>query len=181
MKRRLLTIATLLLLAATLRAETELDRQMEIMKRAYRELKIAMEAPKDADKAKYLAAVDKLRAASEESKKFEPAMTKDVAAEKRADFLTGYKQEMDELIEQIDELKQQITDGKWDDAKKQLGLINQAQRDGHKQYRAEKKEGRGGRPPRGPEGAPQPPPPGAPEAPAGGPAGGAPPPPPPQE
>ena len=110
---------------------------MDKMKYAFRGLRTAMEAPVDADKDKYVALADKLRAASVASKEHEPEKTREIPDDKRAEFLAGYRQSMDDLIALIDQLKTQLAAGDWDAARKQIQLINQSQRDGHKEFRSE--------------------------------------------
>lgn len=140
MKTCLASLLLAIALVAPLHADSPLEKKMETMKRAFKELKVGLQDPAKADKAKLIAAADKLRQAAVDSKNYEPEKTKEIPADKRAEFLAGYKQEMDELIEQIDELKTYLNEGKWAEASEQLTAINQAQRDGHKEYRSEKED-----------------------------------------
>lgn len=110
---------------------------MEKMKRAFRGLRGSLEAPAEADKDSYLAMADKLRAAAVASKDYEPEKTDAIPQDKRAEFLVGYRQSMDDLVELIDGLKTQLSAADWDGARAQIKLINQAQRDGHKEFRSE--------------------------------------------
>lgn len=118
-------------------ADSPLESKMEKMKRAFRGLRTAMEAPVDADKSKYVAMADDLRAASVASKDYEPEKTREIPQDKRAEFLAGYRQSIDDLIVLIDQLKTQLEAGDWNAARTQIKLINQSQRDGHKEFRSE--------------------------------------------
>lgn len=110
---------------------------MEKMKRAFRSLRSALEEPVEADKSKYVALAEDLRAASVASKEYEPEKTREIPQEKRAEFLAGYRQSMDDLIALIDQLKSQLSAGEWEAAREQIKLINQSQRDGHKEFRSD--------------------------------------------
>ena len=120
-----------------LRADSPLEKQMNQMRRSFKELKKAMEAPVEADKPKYLGWVADLKKASEEAKTMEPEKTEKVPAEEQKAFLEGYRSKMEESIELTDELGKAIEAGKWAEAKGLIGQINQVQREGHKKYRAE--------------------------------------------
>lgn len=135
-----LTVAATLLFVAGLScvyADSPLESKMDKMRRAFRELRTAMEAPVDADKDKYVAMADQLRAASVAAKEYEPGKTSEIPQDKRAAFLAGYRQSMDDLIALIDQLKTKLAAADWDGARDQIKLVNQAQRDGHKEFRSE--------------------------------------------
>ena len=137
LRHPLLIVLSILTCAATLRADSPLESQMDKMKYAFRGLRTALEAPVDSDRDKYVALVDKLREASVKSKDLEPEKTETIPDDKRAEFLEGYRQSMDDLIALIDQLKGQLAAGDWDAARGQIDLINQSQRDGHKEFRTE--------------------------------------------
>ena len=120
-----------------LQADTALEKQMNQMRRSFKELKKAMEAPVEADKQKYLGWVADLKKAAEESKTLEPEKTEKVPADEQKAFLEGYRSKMEEMIGQIDQLGQAIEAGKWAEAKSLIGQINQVQREGHGKYRSD--------------------------------------------
>ena len=120
-----------------LQADTALEKQMNQMRRSFKELKKAMEAPVEADKQKYLGWVADLKKAAEESKTLEPEKTEKVPADEQKAFLDGYRSKMEEMIGQIDQLGQAIEAGKWAEAKSLIGQINQRQREGHGKYRSD--------------------------------------------
>lgn len=110
---------------------------MDKMKHAFRGLRTALQSPVDADKDKYVSLADKLRDAAIKSKDYKPGKTDSGPADKRAEFLEGYRQSMDDLIALIDQLKTQLAAGDWDAARTQIDLINQSQHDGQKELRSE--------------------------------------------
>jgi soluble cytochrome b562 len=124
-------------LGQAVQADTPLEKQMNQMRRSFKELKKAMEAPVEADKQKYLGWVADLKKAAGESKTLEPEKTEKVPADEQKAFLEGYRSKMEEMIGQIDQLGQAIEAGKWAEAKSLIGQINQVQREGHGKYRGD--------------------------------------------
>ena len=110
---------------------------MNQMRKSFRELKIAMSSPVEADKQKYLVWVADLKSAAEASKSLEPEKTSKVPADQKTGFLEGYKNKIDELADEIDSLGKAIEAGKWEEAKALVAQINQVQREGHQKYRSE--------------------------------------------
>ena len=96
--------------------------------------------PVEADKQKYLSWVADLKSASESSKTMEPEKISNIPADQRTAFLEGYRNKMDEMLDEIDSLGKAIEAGKWDEAKALVGQINQVQREGHQKYRSESNE-----------------------------------------
>lgn len=122
-------------MAGSLQADTPLEKRMNQMRKSFRELKKAMEAPVEADKAKYLEWVAELKKASEEAKAMEPKKAAFVPDDQKKAFVEGYQRKMGESISKIEELGQAIEAGKWAEAKALIGQINQIQREGHNKYR----------------------------------------------
>ena len=120
-----------------LHADSPLEKQMNQMRRSFKELKKAMEAPVEADKPKYLGWVSDLKKASEEAKTMEPEKTDKIPEDQKKAFLEGYRSKMEESIELTDELGKAIEAGKWAEAKALMGQINQVQREGHGKYRTQ--------------------------------------------
>jgi len=127
-------------LCPSLHADSSLETKMNQMRKSFRELKKAMAAPVEADKQKYLSWVADLKSASEASKAMEPEKTSNVPTDQKKAFLEGYRNKMDELVDEIDSLGKAIEAGKWDEAKALVGQINQVQREGHQKYRSESNE-----------------------------------------
>jgi len=130
----------LLVLCPVLHADSLLETKMNQMRKSFRELKKAMVAPVDADKKKYLSWVADLKSATEASKALAPEKTSHVPADQKDAFLGGYRNKMDEMVDEIDALGKAIEAGKWDEAKALIAQINQVQREGHQKYRSESNE-----------------------------------------
>ncbi len=81
---------------------------MNKMRRSFKDLKKAMEAPVEADKPKYLGWVADLKKASEEAKAMEPEKAEKIPEDQRKVFLEGYRSKMEESIELTDELGKAI-------------------------------------------------------------------------
>jgi len=141
-QNRLTSYALLLffILCPSLRADSPLETKMNQMRKSFRELKKAMVAPVDADKKKYLSWVADLKSATEASKALAPEKTSHVPADQKDAFLEGYRNKMDEMVDEIDALGKAIEAGKWDEAKALIAQINQVQREGHQKYRSESNE-----------------------------------------
>ena len=123
-----------------LQADSPLEKKMNQMRKSFRELKKAMVAPVEADKQKYLAWVVDLKSGAEASEILEPEKTSKIPSDQKAAFLEGYKNKLDELVDEIDALGKAIEAGKWDEAKSLVTQINQIQREGHEKYRMENNE-----------------------------------------
>lgn len=132
-----IVILLILAILSNLHAETPLETKMDAMKAAFRNLRSGLESPVDSDKEKYLALVEKLHDASVAAKNFDPQKTASIPQDKREEFLRLYRKKMDDLITLIDGLKKQISSGAWDSAREQIKLINQSQKEGHKEFRSE--------------------------------------------
>ena len=135
--RTCLFALVVLCVSASVRAESPLGEQMDVMKNAFRSLKTAMEAPVDADKDKYVASADELRSAALKAKEFDPKKLGEIPEGDREQFLADYRQSIDQLVALIDQLKTQLAAGDWDAARAQMRLINRAQADGHEKFRSE--------------------------------------------
>jgi len=142
MHRRMLPFFVFLFLAhcSGLYADSPLEAKMNQMRKSFRELKKAMVAPVETDKQKYLSWVADLKSATEASQALAPEKTSHVPADQKNAFLEGYRNKMDEMVDEIDALGKAIEVGKWDEAKALIAQINQVQRGGHQKYRSESNE-----------------------------------------
>lgn len=135
---RLAIILSLLVFIPSLQAASPLEKKMKIMKQATKDLKAGLEAPAEPDQTALLKHVTKLREAATAAASLEPAKTADVPEAKRDAFVASYKKAMENVVKQIDELAQFVSAGNWDAARKQMGVINQSRRDGHKEFMNER-------------------------------------------
>jgi soluble cytochrome b562 len=148
MKNRLLllTAAFALAFAPALRAqdaksdepETELGAKMEKISSAWRiaKRKIANPAEKEDTLAKLAIVKENMVAAT----KLEPDLKKSKPAAEQAKFVADYQAKMKEEIKKIDEIIGLVKAGKHDEAAKLVGVVDQDQKDAHKQFKKQKKK-----------------------------------------
>lgn len=117
---------------------TPLEKKMKVMKQATKDLKADLIEASQPDKTENLKHVAKLREAAVAAGALEPAKTADIPEAKRAAFVADYKKSIEHLVAEIDELAELISAGKWDAARKQMSVLNQSRRDGHKEFMRER-------------------------------------------
>ncbi|MES2310055.1 MAG: cytochrome b562 [Verrucomicrobiota bacterium] len=121
----------------TLHADTPLEGKMSKMKGTFKELSKSLQAPVEADKAKYVQLATQLRDLMKESRELTPEKTDEIPAEKRAEFVQGYQKQIDQSIALLETMIQTLEASNWPEAQKQFDLLKQYQKEGHKAYRAE--------------------------------------------
>ncbi len=150
MKIRLLsaTLLTALALGVGLNAQapkdapkddqTELGAKMEKVGSAWRRIKAQIaDASKNEDTLAKLAIVkENLTAAL----KYEPEIKKDKPAGEQAKFVSDYQAKLKEEITKIDEIVALVKGGKNEEAAKIVGVVDQDQKDAHKQFKKAKKK-----------------------------------------
>jgi soluble cytochrome b562 len=112
--------------------DTELSKHMEDLSKALKAIKKNVkDAAKNADSLKLVETAEKAAVAC---KDLPPAMLEKTPAEKKAEVLAGYKKAMDLCIAEIAKLKQQLKDGKNEDAAETLKNLKMLEDDGHEKY-----------------------------------------------
>ena len=134
----LIAIALTLAAPLCLRADTPLGEKMDVMGKAMKALGTALKSPVDASKDKYIRLADDFHAAAVAARKLEPEKTTHIPEADRAKFLAEYHKGMDHLISETDKLKAELAAGKWDAARKQLQLMGDTRKAGHKEFRLKK-------------------------------------------
>ena len=146
MKNRLLLLTTVFALAlgpvAFTRAadepETELGKKMEKISSAWRVAKRQLpDSSKNADTLEKLATVKENMTAAT---KLEPDLKKEKPAAEQAKFVADYQAKMKEEIKKIDEVIALVKAGKNDEAAKLVAVVDQDQKDAHKQFKKAKKK-----------------------------------------
>jgi hypothetical protein len=146
MKKRLLFLTAVfaLVLAPAVHAqskdepETELGSKMEKISSAWRVAKRQLpDSSKNQDTLAKLATVKEHMVASTN---LEPDLTKTKPEAERAKFVADYKAKMKEEIKKIDEIIALVKAGKNDEAAKLVGVVDQDQKDAHKQFKKAKKK-----------------------------------------
>jgi hypothetical protein len=121
-----------------LHADTPLEEKMDKMKGPFKELAKSLQAPVEADKAKYVQLATKVRDLLKQSRELSPEKTEAIPAEKRAEFLKSYQEQIDKSVSIFDTLIPLLEASNWTEAQKQIDLMKQAQKEGHKSFRVER-------------------------------------------
>lgn len=137
---RIPSVAVAITLVASLcmGADTQLGDEMDKMKDAVKALGKALESPSDANKAQYASLAGDFIAAATAAKKLEPEKTGTLPEADREKFLAEYHEGIDKLIGQAEKLKKQLAAGQWDEAGKELKLMGDTRKAGHKEFRLHK-------------------------------------------
>lgn len=118
-------------------AETELGAKMEKMGGAFRALRKQIgDSSKNADS---LAKVAVLRQNAEASAKLEPAMKKDVPADRQQKFVADYQAQMKKFVQMCDKLEAALKANNNAEAEKLCAAMGEAQKAGHKGFKKEEK------------------------------------------
>lgn len=118
--------------------ETELGQKMEKISSAWRIAKRQLpDSSKNADTLTKLATVKENMVAAT---KLEPDLAKSKAAGEKAKFVADYQAKMKEEIKKIDEVIALVKAGKNDEAAKLVAVVDQDQKDAHKQFKKAKKK-----------------------------------------
>ena len=146
MKKRLLFLTAVfaLALAPAVHAqskdepETELGSKMEKISSAWRVAKRQLpDSSKNQDTLAKLATVKEHMVASTT---LEPDLTKTKPEAERAKFVADYKAKMKEEVKKIDEIIALVKAGKNEEAAKLVSVVDQDQKDAHKQFKKSKKK-----------------------------------------
>jgi soluble cytochrome b562 len=112
---------------------TELEDQMEIIGKTFRSLRRAVRDPaKNAESAEMAA---KMLKAAKASIEFEPKWTAEQPADEQADFVAGYKKEMEVFIQLLTDLQAALEADDNDKANEIIGELRDQQRASHKVYK----------------------------------------------
>src|SRR4051794_64732 len=124
--------ASLVRAAEEKKAETELAKKMEEINKALKAIKKGVkDSAKNADAVKLAETAEKAAVAC---KDLPPAMLEKTPEAKKAEVVAGYKKAMDGVIADLGKLKQQLKDGKNEDAAETLKKLKELEDDGHEKY-----------------------------------------------
>jgi hypothetical protein len=118
--------------------ETELGGKMEKISSAWRVAK--RQLPDSSKNADTLAKLAIVKENMEASVKLEPEIKKEKPAGEQAKFVADYQAAMKAEIKKVDEMIALVKAGKNDEAAKLAGVIDQDQKDAHKQFKKAKKK-----------------------------------------
>lgn len=123
--------------AAEKEAATELEDKMDEINGAYRKLgRQIADATKNADSIKQVGII---RTNAQAAMKLEPKKTKEIPAADQAKFKADYQAKMKSFVADVDKLEAALKANKNDEAAAILKTLKQAQDDGHKEFRKDKK------------------------------------------
>jgi soluble cytochrome b562 len=146
MKNRLLFLITAFALAigpvvrtqAADEPETELGQKMEKISSAWRVAKRQLaDSSKNQDTLAKLASVKENMVAAT---KLEPDLAKAKSGAEKTKFVADYQAKMKEEVKKIDEVIALVKAGKNDEATKLVAVVDQDQKDAHKQFKKAKKK-----------------------------------------
>ncbi len=119
-------------------ADTPLEKKMDQMKKAYKELSKSIEKPVESEKMRYQKLAEELRDLMKESGKLSPQKTEMIPADQRGAFIEGYQKAINQSVATLEALIQAIQTSNWSEAQKLMALLKQHQKEGHQEYRAER-------------------------------------------
>jgi soluble cytochrome b562 len=143
MKKRLLFLTAVFALAvcpafSADEPETELGAKMEKISSAWRVAKRQLADPaKNADTLTKLATVKENMTAA---LKLEPDIKKEKPVAEQAKFVADYQASMKKEIAKVDEIIALVKAGKNEEAAKLVAVVDQDQKDAHKQFKKAKKK-----------------------------------------
>lgn len=126
-------VATVPVINAADKEETELGDKMDKMGGAFRKLKRQVaDASKNDDSLKLVATI---RESTKASMKLEPAMKADKPAAEQAKFVAAYQAKMKEFDDMVGTLEVALKAGKNDEAAKIVDALGVANKEGHKEFK----------------------------------------------
>ena len=114
-------------------AETELEKSMDVMGKAWRKLR--KQADKPDQNASSLELVATVKAAAQEGLKQKPDLTRDQPADKQAEFVAGFQKQLKEMIVTLDQLEAAFKANDNKTAVELIAKIGAMQKEGHKTYK----------------------------------------------
>ncbi len=121
-----------------IQADTPLEKKMDQMNKAYKELSKSLKNPVEGNKNNYQKLAEQIRDLMKESGKLSPEKTEMIPADQRAAFIEGYQKAVNQSVATLDSLIQAIQASNWSEAQKLIALLKQHQKEGHQEYRAER-------------------------------------------
>jgi soluble cytochrome b562 len=132
-------LATLALLAfpTFLQAQVDspLEGQMQILARGMRQLTQQVADP--AKQQENILLLEALKKAVTDSKTLDPRKTASIPADKRENFLSDYRQELDQLSGAFDQVEEAVKAGQYDKAKSLLATVNSIKKEGHGKFKVD--------------------------------------------
>ena len=113
--------------------ETPLEKSMDALNKSWRKLR--KQAADPAQNASSLVLLAAIQAATKESLSYSPDLARDVPADKRDQFIAGYKKKIKETIVGFDQVEIALKAGDNKSVVEMLTNISALQKEGHKEYK----------------------------------------------
>ena len=108
---------------------------MKKISKAFKQLSLDLKQPVDTSKSDYVALANTIKTEAQSSSALVPKKAAALPPDQQATMVAAYKKSMDDFGAAVDVLIQELQDGKWADANKQLAVLYQDETDGHKAFR----------------------------------------------
>lgn len=112
---------------------TQLEEQMETIGKTFRSLRRSVRDPEN--NAESAEMVGEMLKAAKASMEFKPAWTAEQPADEQADFVAGYKKEMEKFVMLLTDLKAALEADENEKAQDLVGELRSQQRSSHKTYK----------------------------------------------
>jgi soluble cytochrome b562 len=116
-------------------ADSPLEGQMKILARGMRQLTQQVADP--AKQQENIVLLEALKKAVTDSKTLDPRKTASIPADKRENFLSDYRQELDQLSGAFDQVEEAVKAGQYDKAKSLLATVNSIKKEGHGKFKVD--------------------------------------------
>ncbi len=113
--------------------ETELEKSMDVMSKAWRKLR--KQAADPAQNAGSLELLVAIKAAAKKNLDYTPDLARDIPADKREAFIAGYQEKMKQTIAAFDQLDAAFKAGDNKAAGEIIAKIGTMMKEGHKEYK----------------------------------------------
>ena len=116
-------------------ADSPLEGQMKILARGMRQLTEQVADP--AKQQENIILLESLKKAVTDSKTLDPRKTASIPADKRENFLSDYRHELDELSGAFTQVEEAVKAGQYDKAKSLLATVNSIKKEGHGKFKVD--------------------------------------------
>jgi soluble cytochrome b562 len=116
-------------------ADSPLEGQMKILARGMRQLTQQVADP--AKQQENIILLESLKKAVTDSKTLDPRKTASIPADKRENFLSDYRHELDELSGAFNQVEEAVKAGQYDKAKSLLATVNSIKKEGHGKFKVD--------------------------------------------
>jgi len=118
-------------------ADSPLEKSMQQMKKAYKDLGAGLDKPLESNKDTYLSLAETIKSSALTARDLVPELAGKLPPDQKAAMVKSYRESMDDLVGAIDALIKNIQNAKWDEARKDLSLLKSDMKDGHREFRRE--------------------------------------------